>query len=742
MTVRVALAATIAAGLAMMVGLFVATLEGEPGIVDTPVYRLYGERITDGSLPYSDFDVEYPPGSLVAFVIPALLSSTPSGYDTIFQTLMILALAVASALVVVALGALGASTGRTALAVGAFWAGIALLGPFLLTRFDIFAAAVTLGAVCAILHRRRVLGPVLLGLAIATKIYPAVLVPLLVARAAREGGRAAAVRALVLSLGTALLVYLPFLVVAPTGVGHSVWRQVGRPLQIESLGASVLLALHHAFGMGLGWASGSGSQNLTGTVASVASIGSTLLGAAALVLVWLRFARGDAGNEAVRALCGRGRGRLRRLREGRLAAVPRLDPRRVVLVAGPRGIVAMALVAAACGVTRLWFPRSYWELVKAVRPDVVVAAAPARPPARRSLRHPRDARPPALEPELTNGSYGQGTRTGLIAVARPVCASHSTSAPSIRTPPSATSNRTGMPVRMRWVACSALTPMTESCGPVMPASVIAAVPPGWTRASEVWTCVCVPITAVTRPSSQRASATFSLVASAWTSTITTGVDSRGLVDEAVDELPHAPRGLQRERAHHVDDADPGAVRRGHDREPAARGGGGEVRRPHDSVRAREVRADLRPPPGVVAEGDRVGAGGEKPLGQLRRDPDAVGDVLAVDDADVDVELLAQRAEAVLERVASRASDDVSDEEDVQGSDPAAGWTSMATLLPPARACSASACRSTTATSTTVPSFDDEASTGLPTASDGSGSRWFSVTMRDGAALGRTSMREP
>ena len=40
-----------------------------------------------------------------------------------------------------------------------------------------------------------------------------------------------------------------------------------------------------------------------------------------------------------------------------------------------------------------------------------------------------------------------------------------------------------------------MTPITESCGPVMPASVIAAVPPGWTRASLVCTCVCVPKTA-------------------------------------------------------------------------------------------------------------------------------------------------------------------------------------------------------------------------------------------------------
>ena len=135
-------------------------------------------------------------------------------------------------------------------------------------------------------------------------------------------------------------------------------------------------------------------------------------------------------------------------------------------------------------------------------------SSPSLPFARRAVSRAREPEP------------------ALIAVARPLVASHSTSTPSIRTPPVATSKRTGIPVRMRCVASSALTPITESCGPVMPTSVIAAVPPGCTRASAVCTWVCVPITAVTRPSSQRARATFSLVASAWTSTSTTGVVSR------------------------------------------------------------------------------------------------------------------------------------------------------------------------------------------------------------------------
>jgi hypothetical protein len=42
---------------------------------------------------------------------------------------------------------------------------------------------------------------------------------------------------------------------------------------------------------------------------------------------------------------------------------------------------------------------------------------------------------------------------------------------------------------------------------------------------------------------------------------------------------------------------------------------------------------------VVAERDHVGSGGEDPVGELGSQPGAVGRVLAVDGAEVDVELL-------------------------------------------------------------------------------------------------------
>jgi hypothetical protein len=97
-----------------------------------------------------------------------------------------------------------------------------------------------------------------------------------------------------------LACFLPFLVLGPAGVVDSVGRQLGRPLQIESLGAGFLLAAHQAFGLGIEMRSGSGSQNLVGTLPDALAIVLSVLQAIALVAIWLRFARGPA--EAARLL--------------------------------------------------------------------------------------------------------------------------------------------------------------------------------------------------------------------------------------------------------------------------------------------------------------------------------------------------------------------------------------------------------------------------------------------------------
>ena len=160
--------------------------------------------------------------------------------------------------------------------------------------------------------------------------------------------------------------------------------------------------------------------------------------------------------------------------------------------------------------------------------------------------------------------------------------------------------------------------------------------------------------------------------------------------------------------------------------------------------AAEVGADLLTPPGVVAERDRVGAGGEEAVGQLRRDPDAVRDVLAVDDADRGIELRPQRRQPVLERLAAGPPDDVADEEDVEVTEAIrqpgarrsrrccrerARASRAPAARPPPRRRPIRAWRRTRAPGCRPQATDR--------ARDGS-----DVTISAGAALGRTSIREP
>ena len=268
-----------------------------------------------------------------------------------------------------------------------------------------------------------------------------------------------------LLLAVVAAAWVPFLVLAPHGVWHSFWVQASRPLQIESLGAALLLAAHHTFGLGLTMDSSHGSQNLAGAGPDTLAVVLSLLQLAALLATWILFARGPATRE--RLLLASAAALVAFVAFGKV-----LSPQFLIwlipvvpLVYGRRGLTASLLLAAALVVTQLWFPYRYWDLalhfgaleswLVLIR-DLVLVALFVVPGARPSRRE---------------------TRKVSQLVARPE-PSHSSSAPSSRTPPSAVSNRTGIPVRMRWIASSAFTPITESCGPVMPASVSAAVPPG------------------------------------------------------------------------------------------------------------------------------------------------------------------------------------------------------------------------------------------------------------------------
>jgi hypothetical protein len=84
---------------------------------------------------------------------------------------------------------------------------------------------------------------------------------------------------------------------------------------------------------------------------------------------------------------------------------------------------------------------------------------------------------------------------------------------------------------------------------------------------------------------------------------------------------------------------------------------------------------------VVAERDRVDAGREHLVRELRRDADAVGEVLAIQDAEVGAQLLAERRETFLNCSTAGNADGVRDEQDSQGSRFAAARSSIDTWFP-------------------------------------------------------------
>jgi hypothetical protein len=363
---EVALAALTA--VAVFVGTWTALHHGfytHRQIIDTPVYQRYGNEIAHGHVPYRDFQLEYPPGALPMFALPGLVShgghdqNVKPGFRRTFETLMWMCGAIALLAMAYTLRELG----------GALWTPLLCaalaplaLGTVVLSRFDLWPAALAAAALAALVGGRFRLGHLLLGLGAAAKFYPALLVPLAVAYAWKRRGRREGLVGLGLAVGVCALLFLPFVVLAPGGVWHSISMQLGRPLQVESLGAGFLLVAHDVFGFALAGETSHGSQNVAGTAADVLGAVTTVVQAAVLLWIWGTFARGSATASGLVRSCA--------------AAVCAfvafgkvLSPQFLIwlipvvpLVRGRRGLWAGVLLVVALVLTQVWFPFRYFRL--------------------------------------------------------------------------------------------------------------------------------------------------------------------------------------------------------------------------------------------------------------------------------------------------------------------------------------------------------------------------------------------
>jgi len=328
-------------------------------IIDTPVYENYGDAMLRGDVPYRDFAVEYPPGALPVFAQPARGNKGDSeGFKESFETLMAVcgvALVIALALALTALEVPTVSL-FGALALAAF--APLLLGSVVLSRFDLWPAALSAAALAALVSGRFRLGHGLLGAGILAKVWPGVLLPLALAHVWRTRGRREAFVCLGVFMAVVVPVVLPFFMLAPHGVWTSFERQLSRPLQVESLGAALMVASHHLFGTGVTMVSSRGSQNISGTAANVVSWLQTVLQLGVLVALWITFARRRRTRDelvqfaaaAVVAFIALGK-----------VLSPQFMIWLIPFVPLVRRRSAVVLFVAALVLTQAWFPQHYWS---------------------------------------------------------------------------------------------------------------------------------------------------------------------------------------------------------------------------------------------------------------------------------------------------------------------------------------------------------------------------------------------
>ena len=305
-------------------------------LVDWPTYLSYGSAIVDHHrVPYRDFAVDYPPGSLPVFILPAYFGD----YATVFEWVM--------ATCGVALVGVLAFVRRKA----AYYTALAplLVGSLILSRFDLWPALLLVAALAALLAGRDSIGWAFLGAAVAAKLWPFVIVPPALLWSVRRGHGRAAFAGLAVAAGA----FVPFAVIAPHGVWHTLSSQGSRPLQVESLGAALLTTFGHPHVV-----TTHGSQNLAGHGAFGAAL--SIVGTVAVVATWLAFARGSITRDrfvryAVAAVCAF------------VAFDKVLSPQYLLwliplvpLVRGRRGLAATALLTVACVLTQVWFPQRYF----------------------------------------------------------------------------------------------------------------------------------------------------------------------------------------------------------------------------------------------------------------------------------------------------------------------------------------------------------------------------------------------
>jgi hypothetical protein len=211
--------------------------------LDLSIYYQDSLQLLLGQLPYRDFVLEYPPLALLPFALPRLVTFGQRIDFISYVWLFLIESAIFSTLIALVIAQIrGLRAAGPALALYALL--VAVTAPLLPWRYDLFPALLTALALLCVVRQRPGWAGIWLGLGVAAKLYPAVLLLVFGAYYLAGKNRPALLRLALGSAGALAATLLPFVLVAPGPLLSFLRYHELRGLQLESLPAGVIVLAH------------------------------------------------------------------------------------------------------------------------------------------------------------------------------------------------------------------------------------------------------------------------------------------------------------------------------------------------------------------------------------------------------------------------------------------------------------------------------------------------------------------
>lgn len=207
------------------------------GNLDTEVMRdrfwKNAEPLFDGEVPI----MEYPPFALLFFAIPRLFTDTPSGYNALYVVETFIFVLIGLIIVRKIAAYYNANQVKAMVTYSVL---IVMFLQFVADRYDIIPAIMTLGALYLLISKRAPWAFMLLALAMMTKLYPAIFLPLFLMIFFVERDWKGLLSGLAVFVLTALAVVAVAMAIDPEMIFSFMNYHMDRPLEIGCVVATVI----------------------------------------------------------------------------------------------------------------------------------------------------------------------------------------------------------------------------------------------------------------------------------------------------------------------------------------------------------------------------------------------------------------------------------------------------------------------------------------------------------------------